>query len=304
MRCKTLVSFLFAAASIQSGTSHAAVATEATQIANRILIADLVKKSAAELKNWAANLGINFQQLAVITEKLGQVILIKQQLDQLRQLLSPDQLMAMLKNELGVTSIEEFISLANDLESLISSVRDLQLDFNVILREATISQEVADRLRERGYDVNPDDYFQTLQQLAMENDREAIRRMEFFNAAIQSARNNITQIRTQSESIAKYEGLTEAMQALNVAVLELSGSLKNIQAISAAQGTEEVRIAQALTTMAEREKEQEYAAGQFFLTGSGFMDRETTRSMMPNAGNKPPNNTTPPPNNPNPPDGP
>lgn len=261
---------IFLSSSLMTNPSWGTVATEQTQIANRLLIAELVRKGAEELRNWAANLGINFQQLAVITEKLGTIIIIKQQLDQLRQLLSPDQLLAMLTNELGVTSIDEFLNMANDVQAMLDSIRGLQLDFNVILREAAISQGVVDRLREEGYDVNPDDYFTTVRQFAELQDREAIRRMEFYNEAIASAQRNMKQIREQSEKIAKYEGLTEAMQAVATAMIDLSASLKQIQMLSAAQGTEEVRIAQALTTMAENEALQEEAGRRMFLSGMGF----------------------------------
>lgn len=267
---KRSVLAIFLSSSLMVNPSWGTVATEQTQIANRVLIAELVRKGAEELRNWAANLGINFQQLAVITEKLGTIIIIKQQLDQLRQLLSPDQILAMLTNELGVTSIDEFLNMANDVQAMLDSIRGLQLDFNVILREAAISQGVVDRLREEGYDVNPDDYFTTLRQFAELQDREAIRRMEFYNEAIVSAQRNMKQIREQSEKIAKYEGLTEAMQAVATAMIDLSASLKQIQMLSAAQGTEEVRIAQALTKMAENEALQEEAGRRMFLSGMGF----------------------------------
>lgn len=208
---------------------------------------------ATEWTQIANNLELVFQYKEMVEQTITQVRQYEAQLKSLRQLDS-GRLDGMLQGVGGVRAGEEVLRALNESTQVNERLRSLAGNMDVLAREGRNAVEVAQVLRERGYEVNPDDYIGMMRQLAEVEQDTYAERLEALDRAAADAQHDIervNQIAALSPEIETHvEGFGALLQSNAVMAAQLSG-LRQTMSSAAIANTE---AAQALADEAARRK--------------------------------------------------
>lgn len=195
---------------------------------------------ATEWTQVANNLELVMQYKEMVEQTITQVRQYEAQLKSLRQM-DGAKLQGMLKGVGGMEAGEEVLRALSESEAVHERLRSLAGNMEVLVREGHNAVEVAKTLRERGYEVNPDDYISMMRMLAEVEQETYGERLEALDRAAADAQHDIQRVRNiaaMSEQIETHvEGFGALLQSSAVVSSQLSG-LRQTMSVAAIANTE------------------------------------------------------------------
>lgn len=228
---------------------------------------------ATEWTQIANNLELVMQYKEMVEQTITQVRQYEAQLKSLRQL-DGERLEGMLRGVGGVRAGEDVLRALNESSMVNERLRSLAGNMEVLVREGRQAVEVAKVLRERGYDVNPDDYISMFRQLAEIEQEEYGERLEILDRAAADAQHDIervNQIAALSKDIETHvEGFGALLQSNAVMSAQLSG-LRQTMSMAATANTEVAQVLseEAAERKVEKMRKEQWLEGALMPIGGG-----------------------------------
>jgi DNA-binding transcriptional regulator YdaS (Cro superfamily) len=196
------------------------------------------------------NNGVMLRQYA---EQVRMVVAQLQELQQWAQnlkQLSPTRVLQIIRDQFGITSIEELNQMLGVSYELASTLEMLQRDVTTISYEYDLAASTIQRLNRMGYQITPGDYATAMFALSHERSEHYGERIKRFKEAHQSAQRHLMRANALISEAPQITGTVEGLAALNAGNAQMQVQLAQIAALLAAQGE--------VTTMdvARREVEQ------------------------------------------------
>lgn len=227
---------------------------------------------ATEWTQIANNLELVMQYKEMVEQTITQVRQYEAQLKALRQL-DKGKLQDMLKGVGGLETGEEVLRALSESEMVHERLRSLSGNMEVLVREGRNAVEVAKTLRERGFDVNPDDYIGMMRMLAKVEQDTYGERLESLDKAAQDAQHDIERVQkiaALSEQIETHvEGFGALLQSSAIVSSQLSG-LRQTMSVAASMSTETARMLaeQAAERKVENRRREDWVDNAFMPIGS------------------------------------
>lgn len=211
---------------------------------------------ATEWTQIANNLELVMQYKEMVEQTITQVRQYEAQLKSLRQM-DGSRLDGMLRGVGGVRAGEEVLRALSESQQVNERLRSLAGNMEVLMREGRSAVEVAQVLRERGYEVNPDDYIGMMRQLAEAEQDTYAERLESLDRAAADAQHDIERMQHIAAMSKDIETHVEGFGALLQSNAIMSSQLAGLRQTMSAAATMSTETARMLADEAAKRKEAE-----------------------------------------------
>jgi hypothetical protein len=210
-----------------------------------------------------------------VTQLLNNVVLLQQYAEQVRMVvaqlqelqqwaqnlkqLSPTRVLQIIRDQFGITSIEELNQMLGVSYELASTLQMLQRDVTTITYEYDLAASTIQRLNRMGYQITPGDYATAMFALSHERSEHYGERIKRFKEAHQSAQRHLMRANALITEAPQIAGTVEGLAALNAGNAQMQVQLAQIGAMLATQG--EIMAMEASRNEAMRMSEEQRARG-------------------------------------------